>query len=924
MQTTRWTQWIRGRQDTILLITGKPGSGKSANIARILQYFTATGPTVLSHCFSATQENAHKVVQNFYTSLVVQLYEATCATSSKTQADNILEHFGRLYDDISRCPRKTLLAIINGFISLARPALLVVDGIEQCGQQCQQREVADFLTALIKSQRLSVIATCRRTSLFLKERVTILELTPELTAHDLTRVVEHQIAAKSVWAGPHKDSLRRKIQQLIVDHSLGNFLCATVLMEVISGCHSFSDMKESVQSLRAAGSSEPSHYYDCLNTEVEASLSVAQRRRRQEILYMILAAKSSVHIETLNDFLCINEDGEHDEEEESSIEIRTRFEILGRSFLDISEDGQIDFCYPAIREYFLARLTLADANLYLARKCVAILRAQQYRQPAAPRDLLIRHILKGTKYGLPPDRPIPQFTPIYKYAAEHFHEHVVLVPKPPQDLVVKLGGFIRGIEFVTWSESLWELNPGGGFSKTARVFRALRVWAETLPNEDQEDIAIESFFEVPHHTLALRLEDETCQVNQYLPSIRIGEYYNAVGQTNADWRKAFEAKKLVVAGLSKLMGEKARLVLKQRASLYVEYLVQKKFTIAAEKLFDLHKIQTQILESSKEDAHITAWMLGMAYLAMGKLESAQALINDAKDKVSQLFGEQYRLFLLLVFIEGQRLELSRKLGEAAACYRAVVDTLTKLLGKENGFTLMAMTALGSVLRKQHQYVESEDLLTAGWGGRETLLGGNNVVTVDAALNLALLHRDSANYADCLEVLQSIQSSSIFSEDFERHCQFVHLQSLVAFENGEYAQPKTAIMDLVEKASGKERDLNNRELLWARLDLAEVMCQHGDTDEALTLFTDLVCGSKNENDDLRSEPESRQQLQTAKKALCLVREAKVAEAQALLTQNHLRWVRDADFYFLIIGGPLMDTSLIRPISKSLGYVQVQKP
>lgn len=131
--------------------------------------------------------------------------------------------------------------------------------------------------------------------------------------------------------------------------------------------------------------------------------------------------------------------------------------------------------------------------------------------------------------------------------------------------------------------------------------------------------------------------------------------------------------------------------------------------------------------------------------------------------------------------------------------------------------------------------------------------------------------------------------------------------------------------LLNEATSDGRDENNRELLWVRVTLADVLRYHDKDDEALMLFSDLVAPRAsvsllpatqpaNEDhyfpSDLMDEPEPPAQLTLAETAVRLVKDAMPDEADELLREAGLQWRRKKDFWVLE-GGPLTDTASMRP-------------
>ena len=213
----------------------------------------------------------------------------------------------------------------------------------------------------------------------------------------------------------------------------------------------------------------------------------------------------------------------------------------------------------------------SDSNLFLASECLDILCQAEYRNPSTAAAWLKKNILE--RRGREAGGALSQSR--YQYAALFFHKHVAAVSDPPGDLVAKLAQFLHGVEFVTWSETLIDLQRDAGFGGQIRVFNHLRIWAEKLFGPVRHTLRLDNFFEEAHTQLSKQLCSDADRLQQYLPLVRLGEYLNAGGQSTADWRKAYETKERVVASLTELRGKEDPLVLWFCASLLREYFWQK-------------------------------------------------------------------------------------------------------------------------------------------------------------------------------------------------------------------------------------------------------------------------------------------------------------------------------------------------------------
>lgn len=920
LRSQTWLDWTTAAQSKLLIITGCMGSGKTAHATACLAHLSTENSSyprkvVLSYFFSQARYNCHRSLKQFLTNLICQSYEQT-GGPERTKIVSILHQYRHNYQCLEQCPNDILQTLLDRILDVAPPFALLIDGLDEC--MGNRDVVINILVRLSTKQGTLVVATCRSLGFLPShtQNVVNIELLAGHTHHDFKAFVQDKIGDQLNWPGAQGKALQQQVFQFVLKQSQDNFLHAGLVVEILRQKRTPAQVKVAMENFTFDGVDDLNDRYHVLNAFIEKTLTPEELSRRTSIFRLLVATQEPLNIHQINDFLALDTISCVIDENEVSFNIKDEIEHLGQYFICISNTEQVTFYHTAAKLFFLEHLIdIEESNLFLARKCLAVLSQNTYRDPKRAVELLRRHLLTGTTYGSQSEACLVHESPIYEYAAKHFHEHIVLVSVPPEDLVAKLGRFLRATEFVSWSEALFDFKRGAGFSSRILVYKTLMRWSQSLPVDDQEEIAIQDYFEIPHLLLAESLKDtEEDKILQYLPRIRVGEYFNAGGQCTDDWRKACRNKEIVAVGLSQLRGPTDPFVMKARSSLYAELFWQKQFTNARDKLTELYRQQKDIVGMAKDDIYVTAWLLTSAYLALGQIQDASELLHNALKQVRERFGNHYRLFMLLELLDGQRLELNRHLDESAAHYRTVVEALSNLIGSENGFTLLAKTALGAVLRKQGQYDQAETYLFAGWAGRQKLFGSNINVAVDAALQLAMLYRDRAKGSESIQILDELSSSEIFQEDFERKCQETHIRCLVAFDQGEYVRPKRDLLELLEASSGSNRDRNNRELLWVRIDLADVMRMHGDDDEAWMLFSDLVTwgGTSDSSDDLREEPESPAQLKIAEKALRLVREAKIAESKKLLEENKLRWVCDADFWFLVQGGPTLDTSIISPV------------
>ena len=203
--------------------------------------------------------------------------------------------------------------------------------------------------------------------------------------------------------------------------------------------------------------------------------------------------------------------------------------------------------------------------------------------------------------------------------------------------------------------------------------------------------------------------------------------------------------------------------------------------------------------------------------------------------------------------------------------------------------------------------------------RQRLFSTRSVITFDSGLQLAVLYRESGRPEEYQALLDLMSEQNNLENEFERFCQIQHLRALLELGRGDYASAHDRLQSLLHRMIEKGRDGNNRELLWVRLRLADMLRKHDRFHEAAALFNDVVRPATEDSDSsqfLTAEPDTPQQLAIAEEALGHVRLASMTEAERLRREHGLEWVREQDFWILS-GGPIMDTASMKGPYEMLG-------
>ena len=816
------------------------------------------------------------------------------------------------WNNVKTCPALRLLEILDRIFKMISDLLVVVDALDECLSE----DIPSMLDFLSKGTQ-----PCTRVIIFARDhllsegylqRFVHIWVDLELVQADIERFVDQEIGSCDTLKAVQDDARKH-----ILEHSQGIFLSATLMLDAIKK-ETTPRRQKSIMAKFA--NTLPDNYEQMLNSTSE-SFTAEELRYQREIFLIVVAAKDNLTPEVVYQYLIMDTKNDTIDQDDMHVNPASEIVRLCQPLIKIGSRNTVQLIHATAKEFLLKRkLTREESDLYLARKTLSQLTQDYYRQWKTSAALLRRHILAETQYSSGEEGEYDEKV-LYKYAVQHFQEHVTALNKPPLDVVAKLARFLQGTEFVSWSEVLFELNLGSGLGAQVLVYRQLLKWIATLDPETQNGIPIKDFFERPHLQLSEVLKNESQdKLLQYLPFVRLGEYYNVSGQTQDEWRKAFVYKTELVSGVTEILGPRSPVTLRFRDSMLREYFWQKRFDEVYTESLEVAQIQEEVLGTETLDIYLTLEMVAGSLVCLTRFDESLPIFDRIANGIQKLRDDSYIQFLMNEFFQAQALEQLRLYKQAANLYEDILAKWVPKVGKVSPLGLMAQAALGSVQRKQEKHDLAEKNLLEAYGGRKELFSINNNVCLDSAVQLALEYRDIGKFQMAMELLDSVSDSQVYEEDFERYCQTMHIRALVKLDTNEYEPAKRMLMALLNQASGEQRNKNNRELLWVRCTLADALRQKGEGDDAPLLFDNLV-----EAIQPPSSPDSQEieyletprQLDIAERALRLVREAKLAKASQLLEANGLRWVRDKDFWILGQGGPIPDTAIIRPIDLSYG-------
>lgn len=925
-------RWVESEHAGCLWIHGIPGVGKSVLARTISETFEETASTnvVLTYFFknavnrTASQAPlfAASVLSQLCRSKVVEEHSQLCRVVEKVMA------FRMRYNWVRSCPTDKILELLDTVLEVITECTFIVEGLDECTDFNETDDhLPRYLQRLGSRPNVTAIVLSRKYARFEKlfAKDSQLDMNHSVIEPDIMLYVKKEISRSSTL-----QPLASEITQKVVHCCDGMFLWTRLMLEYLKDARTVNVQKRRLSDFPPGLFS----VYEQQIRETGAGLDEEGKILRRRVFLLLVGAVEPLSVHDVSTTMALDETSDLiDKNDEFLDPVREVLRLCWPLAMIVKE--RVYLVHMSVKEFLLLprnpssvqpnclHMSLEDSNAFLAQKSLSKLSQSEYRSWRSSVTLLRKHLLTGgtivSASQQDADPCVSTFADsvFYNYACLHWHEHVTALENPSDLIITKLSRFIIGNEFVTWSEVLFDLKNRIGLTPHVEVRSALKTWYKQRPSEIRERIPIGDYFEAPHNSLSHDFEARSQdKLLPYLPLIRLGEYFNLGAESRGDWQKAYEYLQAVVEGLQGLLGGRNPLTLRLRTSLLQQYFWQTRFDEAEQELLDVSGAQREFVGVDHPDLFITLQLLGLAQFYVNKFKASASTLEQSRKGLRQLLGPSNPRFLMTELYGGYALEAQARLDEAYERYQQILDVWEPITGPDNPLSLMASTAKGSVHRKRKQYVDAENAILNSFRARERLVGIGNNVCVDSAIQLAVLYREIRRGREAEEVLNVISASSIFPLDFHRDCQIVHLEALMRFDSGEYEKPRVTLQKLLERASGTNRDQNNRELLWVRIDLADVLCQHGENDQASMLFTDLVepdnspSASGNATPppcaELASEPEPPTQLRIAEQALRYVRGSKPKAAERILAENRLRWVRRRDFW-IMQGGPFTDTA-----------------
>ena len=808
------------------------------------------------------------------------------------------------------CPFLQIWPVLEALFSSMPKCTLLIDALDECDDVENEEYLLKGLCALGSKPSCRVILLSRYHARF----------DGPLAETDKLKMDSSYLAADIMYYSgrvigrvARLQPLQKKILAKIDDCSQGMFLWVRLMLEDLNQAPTIND-----QERRLAGFPKglDNVYTDYL-TRGAISMSAEELQIRQEILTILVGARRPLKVNEVSYAMALSASHPLDK---GDLLLDPCYEILRLCWPLVTRDGDnVQLMHMSVKDFLLrpasvsisaqrsSMLTVEASDEYLAAKCLSKLNQSECRSVPHIAKLIQLNV-DHYKVASPTNVLCHEDPTFYTYACLNWQKHITGVTSPKTMLLQQLQQFLRGIQFVYWSEALYYDTAQTDMGPIVEVRASLQSWLALLPPASREWVVQETFFQTPYKEIRNTFEANKHQEYEILPLLcdfRLGEYSNIAGSIPG---ATIELYRTLVHNLNSQLGQQHLLTMKASHLLAVELLAHADNVEAKMLLSTNLDLQRRMIGEGGLDYLKTLEYAGLVALYLTRFDESIRYQKQAHAGLLGLFGSSNKEVLTSKMYWGWTLEAQRRLDEALLLFEDVWQRWSQLMGPENPLSMAAQCAMGAVYRKQKRYKEAKQHLTDNFKNRQRIYSLNVEVTVDSGLQLALLHREMGNPVEAEALLDLVSQPGSIDQSFERECQLAHLRALIYIDRKEKSAACHALHSILAVAASKGREANNRALLWIRLLLADLLRQEQTAEEAtLTLFEDLVTERSGQSDRPTSD-DTKQILKTTERYLRLLREAECDIAERLLTEQNLKVSRPKDFW-IIFGGEILDTAWI---------------
>jgi tetratricopeptide (TPR) repeat protein len=811
----------------------------------------------------------------------------------------LFDHFASGID----CPFHTLRPLMDDLFGILDDFVLVVDALDECSEINQSTTVTEWLNKVSRRPNARVIILSRYHDSFEDSLCDSfhLRMDSDLVSPDISLFVAAELQRTPKFRGMEKQIMMK------IEEARGMFLWAKMMMEYLTKAATSNMVLRRLARFPAGLTA----VYEKFLVETAASLEEEDIIRRKEIFMLLAAGVRPLSVEEISVALALKTTGRL--HEDGDLLLDPKGEVLRLCWpLAMVVHGEAHLFHMSVKEFLLrsaepltkgsVQFSVQQCHTYMARRCLNRLDHTKYAATNRMESLL-RHSVSTKKLSRGEISHLPLTLTFYEYACKNWQRHIAAA-SPSEDLLHQTNQFLHSHAFISWAESLHSISRDD-MGPIIEVRAVLRSWQMTIPHVRQSLVNLLDFFTGPYNSAYLSFRDQGDNLLSSVVLERLGIFLNITAEhVPENLFTLYEILKLASEGYERVLGKRHPRTLNATALFCVERLVNKEHSAAETVSAGIASIQREVLGEESPDYFRTRQYQAVALFWQGKHIEAKVCAEESYIGLQRTLGGHQKDTLKSQMYVGWCLEVENELEAAARIYEEVYNAWIPIHGPDNPLSLYSQSCLAISLRKLGDFAAAERHMTQSLAARQRLFGADNLMTIDSAINLAVLYRDMDRPQEALALLEVAVTKGVKTppiQGFERLCQTEHLRAQIEILAGELDNARRRLEMILLNATA-EKLPNNRELFWIRLRLADMLRSEGLDEIAAALFSGIV---KQTLDDYSAEiwkdTDPKYQLRIAEVALEFVQKHDTYGAEELLVAHGLNWGHPEDLWVLE-GGP----------------------
>lgn len=792
------------------------------------------------------------------------------------------------------CPFEKIWGIAKSLLSLSRGFTLILDALDECGDETVSRVGATsfyhHVQSMLQSFGGQLVVFSRPDPRFdeFVRATTHIYLSSDHLLSDILTFTEARYDEYVRLGLPQCES--GAVLQRIRTSSRGSFWWTELYLNHLRDA---ADMTEFEERLHASNNPSIDGFYASSLTTSLHGVNISEKNNLVSILALVLDAQRPISVLELSDALSI---------------FRSKAHLIISQFFKpffCIHQGLVQFSHLSAREY-LDRVrhtsewplgySMLPSHDLAAEICMRTLLKDCFAELKCI-ALLLRH-RHMRHYDFVVDPPPERRADFHHYASKYWHFHLAHTTTPSTNLLFLVRQFLLGFQFAHWCEYSSLSGSSGLMIGVIGPLDQINTWYRELDNDRRVILGREvaGFYVATYQKLIEAyglMETSSSPLDQALARTSLADYYSALGLV----RQQEGLRGLILPTLRQNLEPSHELVLQAEANVAYSHILCGRLRAALKIYTSLVGARRAAMGENDPRFMEALHYQGQSEYLMANLQAAHVTFSQSSTGFLKLRGPDSWSYLACHQWYARTVALLGDTESALAIWQDGFRKRIEYHGVQDAFAITTRIGMADLLRSLGRHSEAIAHLEGALLSRRQAREMTDTSRLDAEIALARTFQEAGMTTEAHTVLDKIDKTGNIALHYQRYCQTTHLKGLVLSAMKHHLDDAIHLLHkiLIEV----EPDQHNRALLWVRLDLAKLLRRRGvegDHDLARSLFDNVlkdVSGSCEPC--FPDEPDPPRLLRLAEEVLTLLRSREYAEAQAKLEREQVAWARPSELW-----------------------------